>query len=65
MEKTYVVGFVNFFDNELKLEIVQASSEFEAAKDYLKLDDLTSKTVEELKEELINQDCLIEVKEIT
>lgn len=30
--KNYVVGFLNFFDNELKLEKVQAQNEVEALK---------------------------------
>ena len=64
--RKYVVGYLNFFDNELLLEVVEANSAFEAAVDYMDQDPPTETTnLEDFQVELFAQDTIINVLDIT
>jgi hypothetical protein len=72
--KKYVVAYINFFDNELKMSIQEAKNEVHACKNYLKIkqnenpsdswvNDLPD-NLEELKEKMFNLDSMINAIEI-
>lgn len=67
--KKYAVAFINFFDNDLKLEIIDAQSDVFAAYKYLLLNhadyDLPNfDTVKELDTFMNDCDAAIEVEEV-
>ncbi|WNN12483.1 hypothetical protein MA9V2_234 [Chryseobacterium phage MA9V-2] len=79
MTKQYTVAYMSFFDNDLRLAVVEATSELEAAKKFLyditddkykqgELDEQASenypKDMEALKEYHFNADAVINVIEI-
>ena len=67
MDKTFVVGFISFFDNELFLEKVTAKSFDEAISKHSKIGDdwfSLGMPLNEIKEEFHNQDAMVEVIEI-
>ena len=56
--KTYVVSFINFFDNEMVSEIIHSDkSELEVLKEYL------SKSWPDLKEEIEKLNCVEDCKQ--
>lgn len=65
--KKYVVGYINFFDNVLKLRIVKAEGWYDALHKafevgvYLPVD---MKDIEEAKAEAFNQDWMFTVQEL-
>jgi hypothetical protein len=66
--KKYVVGYLSLHDGELKQELVEAYSKFEAAMSYLgwtREDIGEAETYEELQETLFNQDSYINVLQLT
>ena len=65
--KQYAIAYVNFFDNDLQLKLVEADDWKEALVKGFGADKigwLESKNLESAKEEAFNSDCLIDVKEI-
>jgi len=70
--KKYAVGYINFSDNELTIEIVEAPNIYEAVKKHSQLqEDSLQKWISEMpqelqdiKEEFFNGDAMIDVKEI-
>ena len=57
----YVVGYISFHDNELKLEIVEAETELDAIRAYMKIDNLPDhvNSVERLHDFLDGWDCSV------
>lgn len=66
--KKYAVAFINFFDNDLKIEFVEAENELIALYigstlfNWEMPNDIAS--VEDFKTECFNMDCMMDVKEI-
>lgn len=66
----YCTAYINFFDNELKQEIVEASSELEAlqkssiTKDLMSTIEPDNHDLEFIKEEAFNQDSMLSVIEV-
>lgn len=60
----YAVAFVDFFENDLQIKIVEAIDWKQALIKAFGIV-FTSETLEKAKEEAFNQDCLFDVKEIT
>ena len=65
--KTFVVGYLSFFDNEIEMEKVQAENELEAVKNskFLAENDLTGyDSVDEIDYMLSGCDATISVIEV-
>lgn len=66
--KKYVVAFINFFDNDLKIEFVEAENELIALYigstlfNWEMPNDIAS--IKDFKTECFNMDCMMDVKEI-
>lgn len=67
MNKTYAVGYINFFDNDLIIEIISAPNWYEALHKHSKMQGerwISNYSLEEAKIEAFNADMMIDVKEI-
>lgn len=64
--KSYIVGVINFFDNDLKLEKVFAENKVEAINNHSMINGFSfeSKTLEEAKVEAFNMDMMVDAIEI-
>ncbi len=65
--KTYVVAFIDFFENVLKLTKIEAEDEVEAAKRYLGTEVWELRegaTLEDIQDTCFNCDCCINVIEV-
>lgn len=64
--KNYIVGAINFFDNNLKLEKISAENEIEAINKHSMINGFSfeSKTLEEAKVEAFDMDMMVDVIEI-
>lgn len=71
--KKYVVAYINFFDNELKMSIIEAENEVDACKQYLKIKEFNENNdwinnlpnnLENLRDEIFNTDSQINAIEI-
>lgn len=64
--KNYIVGAINFFDNDLKLEKISAENEIEAISKHSMINGFSfeSKTLEEIKVEAFDMDMMVDVIEI-
>lgn len=61
----YVVGYLDFFDNEMLLEQIQADSPEDAVAKHSKLSkSFLPAKLEEMQEHLFNSDTVIDVLEI-
>lgn len=67
MDKTFVVGFITFSENDLVLEIVQAENSSEALAKHSRVEvdwfD-PNKPLNDIQEDLFDQDIVVEVIEI-
>ncbi len=68
--KTYIIAYISFFDNDLKLKQVVAESELKAGIAFLLNEQLIDKddivvNMEQLKQFAFDCDSMIEVKEGT
>ena len=66
--KKFAVGYINFFDNELIIEIIKAEDWFSALSNHSKFKDnkmyLPNTSLEDAKVEAFNCDSMIDVIEI-
>lgn len=63
--KTFVIGYLDFFDNELKLEKVQAENAVDALIRYLGMDIPNSDpSVEDIKNAAFDSDICVSIMEI-
>ena len=63
--KKWAVAYINFFDNELSIEIIDASTWKKAlGKAHPGLEEFLSDDIEEAKYDAFNGDWMFEVKEI-
>lgn len=63
--KNYIVGAINFFDNDLKLEKISAENEIEAINKHSMVNgSFESKTLEEAKVEAFDMDMMVDVIKI-
>lgn len=66
--KKYVVAYIDWFDNELKINFVNAESELCALYDCAYFNEMEIRnnisSVEEFQQECFNNDCMIAAKEI-
>ena len=65
--KTFVVGFLSFFDNEIVLEKIQAENEVEAVKKHSHLagyEFLDLNSVSDIDYELSNSDITVSILEL-
>lgn len=69
--KKYVLGCTNLFDNDIKLNIIDAENEISAIKNYFAISDLpihdlikNMESVQEIKNFLIDCETLLEIIEV-
>ena len=65
--KKFAVGYINFFDNDLIIEIIEAFNWIDALRQHSKLSKdfwLSESSLEEAKIDAFNGDMMIDVKEI-
>ena len=71
--KTYAVAFMTYFENELTIELVNADSITEAVFKHSKIVESIKEgyvegfptELDEIKEEFLDMDCLVDVKEVS
>lgn len=67
MDKTFVVSFISFFENELTSEIIKAKTFQEAIGQHTQIVEYefdNSKSLEGIKQDFFEQDAAVEVVEI-
>lgn len=64
---TYVVGVLDFFDNEIKMEKISAENEIDALTKHSRIqgfDFSNCSTLEEMYQELLNADTVADILQI-
>lgn len=66
--KSFVIGYISFFDDDLKLELVDGEDWRDAMKNSRlvgdKVEDIDEFDIEGLKQEFFDIDSMIEIKEV-